>query len=118
MKALLTTLALSIVMLANASDPNFAMSAKAKNMADVMKEISYPKLAQQNATEGKVLVILMVNELGEVTESKVVSYPCAELKAEVEKAVAGLRFEPAKDASGQNIASVVRLPFEFTLNID
>lgn len=119
MKAL-STLALSLILIGSAfaTDPNYSVVAKAKNLDEVIQSIKYPTATRESGTEGLVLVILQINEDGTVNTSNVISSPCSQLKAEVERATKDLIFEPAKDEKGMTVASTVRLPIQFTLTID
>lgn len=98
--------------------PVLSKIAKPLNLKEVSEAIVYPTLTRANGVEGKVLVVLEIDEQGKVMDNVVISSPCKQLKAAVEAAVTNLRFDPAVDTNGQPMACKVRLPFEFKLTVD
>lgn len=117
-------LALSIVAIlvfsisAFATDPTVAVAAKESNLSDVMRKIDYPLTSRENGVEGRVVILVKINEEGEVTSNKVITSPCHNLSAAVEKAIQDLKFSPAKNANGENIASSLKIPIDFKLTVD
>lgn len=100
------------------SDPQYATMPKAINLEEIVKTIEYPTATKAMAVEGKVLMLVNIDAEGNVVGKTALSYPCSKLKAEVEKALEGLKFEPARDKDGLAVASSVRLPIDFELTID
>lgn len=118
-KSILTLIILlSAVVVFAGSDPMKATSAKALNLQEVASNISYPSDSHLNGIEGVVMMRVDIDADGNVSEQKALSYPCSRLKEAVETAVADLKFEPAKNAFGEAVASSVKIPFEFELKID
>ncbi|MEP4534263.1 MAG: energy transducer TonB [Cyclobacteriaceae bacterium] len=113
---LLTILTFSTAALA--SDPNVAVSAKADNLSEVINSIEYPMVSRENGVEGRVVVLVRINEEGNVTSSEVISTPCNNLKAAVEDAITDLHFTPAKNAKGEAVATAIKIPIDFELTID
>lgn len=119
-KALFTSAFLLVVAVAFAgSDPMLKSTvAKALNLNEVASSIEYPAESNENGVEGTVLMKLSIDAEGNVSNKSAVSYPCSKLKDAVELAVKDLKFEPARNAFGQSVASTVKIPFAFELSID
>lgn len=118
-KSILSTIILlSAVIVFAGSDPMKSSSAKVLNLDEIASAIEYPTLSNANGIEGTVMMKIEVDTEGNVSNKTAISYPCSTLKDAVEKAVANLKFEPAKNAYGQAVASSIKIPFEFELNID
>ncbi|MEQ8474027.1 MAG: TonB family protein [Marinoscillum sp.] len=109
---------LSAVIVFGASDPMKATSAKALNLQEVASTIEYPTATNEGGIEGTVMMEIEIDAQGNVSEKTALSYPCTRLKEVVEAAVADLKFEPARDAFGDAMASTLKIPFQFELKID
>ncbi|MEQ8240822.1 MAG: energy transducer TonB [Cyclobacteriaceae bacterium] len=99
------------------SDP-VSTKVQALNMSEVIENITYPIASRQQAVEGRVVVLLDINEMGEVTKNKVIIANCPKLAAAVEKEIQNLKFSPATDKNGQAIATTVKLPIDFELEVN
>ncbi len=120
MKTLIATLLFTLLFTSAtyATGPNEAISAKAANLTEVISNIEYPLSSRINAVEGRVVVLVKINEAGEVVSNRVIATPCKNLQVAVEKAMMDLKFSPARNANGENIASTVKIPIDFKLTID
>lgn len=117
--AITTLLALLFVTTAFASDPTVAVvSAKATNLNEVISNIKYPKVSNENGIEGKVVVVLKISAEGNVTENKFVTYPNIQMKEAVDVVLKDLKFTPARNSDGEAIQTSVRIPINFELTID
>ncbi len=117
--AITSIVALLFVTTAFASDPTVAVvSAKATNMTEVISAIKYPQVSNENGIEGKVIVVLQINEEGDVTDNKFVTYPSVQMKEAVASALTDLKFTPARNSDGKTIPTSVRIPINFELTID
>ncbi|WP_258104388.1 energy transducer TonB [Marinoscillum sp. MHG1-6] len=103
---------------ANSGEDAVARTAKATNFSEVINKIEYPQTARTNGIEGRVLVLVKINEEGKVATTKVVSSPSEELSKAVITAMKKLQFEPAKNANGVAVPSAVHVPVDFELTID
>ena len=119
-KALLTsTFFLAVAIAFAGSDPMLKSSvARVLNLDEVASSIEYPAESNANGVEGTVIMKLSIDAEGNVSNKAAVSYPCNKLKEAVELAVKDLKFEPARNAFGQSVASTVKIPFAFELSID
>jgi protein TonB len=77
----------------------------------------YPESLRSSGEEGEVLAEFVVNENGRVEMStfKVLNSSNPAFTASVRKALAGMRFRPAK-IGGRSVSQVVQQPFQFKLN--
>lgn len=81
----------------------------------IMKKISYPDMAQKTRTEGKVYVLIYVNEKGDVDDVKVVKgigFGCDE---EAVKAIKKTKFIPGVD-KGISVKAKFSLALTFKLS--
>jgi protein TonB len=81
----------------------------------IMKKISYPNMAQRTRTEGKVYVLIYVNEKGDVDDVKVVKgigFGCDE---EAVKAIKKTKFTPGVD-KGISVKAKFSLALTFKLS--
>ena len=114
-----TLVALLFVTTAFASDPTVAVvSAKATNLQEVISGIVYPPSLRETGVEGKVIVVLKINNEGKTIETKYTSYTSIQLKEAVEVALEDLEFTPARNSDGEAIATSIRIPINFELTID
>lgn len=120
MKKYIATFALTLATLLTvwASDPAYVVKAIPLNLDQVAKNISYPVVSNENAIEGTVLMYVEIDALGNVTKITALSYPCQQIRESVENALKDLKFEPAKNQSGEAVASSLRIPFQFQLKVD
>lgn len=77
----------------------------------------YPESLRSSGEEGKVLAEFVVNESGRVEMStfKVLNSSNPAFTISVRKALAGMRFRPAK-IGGRSVSQLVQQPFQFKLN--
>lgn len=81
----------------------------------IMRKISYPDMAQKTKTEGKVYVLIYVNEKGDVDDVKVVKgigFGCDE---EAVKAIKKTKFTPGVD-KGVSVKAKFSLALTFKLS--
>jgi len=83
-------------------------------MSAIVKKISYPETARKNGIEGKVYVLVMVNEKGGVDEVKVIRGIGAGCDEAAVKAVKDTKFTPGKN-KGVSIKVKLSLPIAFKL---
>lgn len=92
--------------------------AKIKNYKEVVSKIEYPQISKEQGIEGKVIVSINIDEVGNIKDYKFLSSPCKNLTNAVEKSIKNLQFSPAKDTNGNPIAGKVVLPVDFKLTIE
>lgn len=91
------------------AEPGFDIPPKAKRLA----KPKYPRTAFGNRVEGTVIVELMIDAKGKVTEARIIqSVP--ELDDAALECVKKWRFEPAKKA-GKPVAAVANAPIRFRI---
>lgn len=83
-------------------------------MSAITKKIAYPETARKNGIEGKVYVLVMVNEKGGVDNVKVIRGIGAGCDEAAVKAVKETKFSPGKN-KGINIKVKLSLPITFKL---
>jgi TonB family C-terminal domain len=83
-------------------------------MAAVVKKISYPEMARKNGIEGKVYVLVMVNEKGGVDDVKVIRGIGAGCDEAAIRAVKESKFNPGK-SKGAPVKVKLSLPISFKL---
>lgn len=91
------------------------MPAPVGGFEGIMKKISYPDMAQKTRTEGKVYVLIYVNEKGDVDDVKVVKgigFGCDE---EAVKAIKKTKFTPGVD-KGVSVKAKFSLALTFKLS--
>ena len=80
----------------------------------IMKKISYPDMAQRARTEGKVYVLIYINESGDVDDVKLVKGIGMGCDEEAMKAVKKTKFSPGMD-KGVAVKSKMSLALQFKL---
>ena len=80
----------------------------------IMKRISYPQAAQKTKTEGKVYVLIYINETGDVDEVKLVKGIGMGCDDEAINAIKKTKFEPGMD-KGVAVKSKMSLALTFKL---
>lgn len=85
------------------------------NLAEVQQAIGYPKEAAKNGIEGKVLLKVLVDQNGNIAESKIVEGAPKLLAASVEKHISSLTFSPG-EKNGKAVSTWMTLPFQFKLS--
>ena len=80
----------------------------------IVKKISYPEIARKSGVEGKVYVLVMINERGGVDDVKVIRGIGAGCDEAAVKAVKDSKFTPGKN-KGANIKVKLSLPISFKL---
>jgi len=84
------------------------------NLADIRRSIVYPKEARDQGIQGKVLVKVLIDTLGNLEQYELVNSAHPLLVQAVVAKLPALRFSPArKEGLGQKFW--VTLPFQFTL---
>lgn len=83
-------------------------------MAAVVKKISYPEMARKNGVEGKVYVLVMINEKGGVDDVKVIRGIGAGCDEAAVRAVKECKFNPGK-SKGAAVKVKLSLPISFKL---
>jgi protein TonB len=81
----------------------------------IMKKITYPDMARKTNTEGKVYVLIYVNENGDVDEVKVVKGIGMGCDEEAVKAIKKTKFTPAMD-KGAAVKAKFSLALVFKLS--
>lgn len=114
--ALLTILTFSTASLA--TDPSVTTVAKVSNINEVMSNISYPLISRENGVEGRVVVLVKIDEEGDIISNEVVSSPCENLSKAVNESIKDLKFVPAKNEKGEAVPTSVKIPIDFKLTID
>ncbi len=94
-----------------------AEGPKPTNYKEVISQIEYPKVCKEKGIEGKVIVTLKIDEIGNVINHEFGSYPCTDLRDAVKDAIKDLKFVPAKDVNGNPIVGKIALPVNFKLTI-
>lgn len=117
MKKLFSLLITAILVVGAYAGNGKSEEAKVTNYKEVLSEIEYPQVCREKGIEGKVVVDLVIDELGKVVDHEFVSYPCTDLKEVVKESLSKLRFSPAKDDNGKAVKSVFTLPVNFKLTI-
>jgi TonB family C-terminal domain len=83
-------------------------------MAAIVKKVTYPEMARKNGIEGKVYVLVMVNEKGGVDDVKVIRGIGAGCDEAAVKAVKESKFTPGKN-KGVNVKVKLSLPIVFKM---
>lgn len=81
----------------------------------IHKKITYPKLAVSAKVEGKVYVLVLVNEKGDVDDAKIVKGIGAGCDEEAVKAIKKTKFSPGIH-NGQPTKSKLSLAVQFKLS--
>jgi TonB family protein len=84
------------------------------NLADIRRSIEYPKEARDQGIQGKVLVKVLIDTLGNLEQYELVNSAHPLLVQAVEAKLPTLRFSPARK-DGHRQKFWVTLPFQFTL---
>lgn len=90
-------------------------AAPADGLNGIYKKLVYPKFAMDSRTEGKVYLLLFINEKGDVDEVKLVKGIGAGCDEEAVKVLQKTKFTPAVQA-GANVKSKLPLAISFKLN--
>lgn len=75
---------------------------------------TYPTDLRERGVQGVVMVEMLIDSMGRVTETKVVRATVPDLVAPALDAARKWQFSPA-EAAGKKITSRVQIPFEFTM---
>lgn len=84
------------------------------NLAEVQQKMGYPKEAAKQGIEGKVFVKVLVDNKGNIAESKIVEGAPKLLAESVEKHISSLEFT-AGEKDGKAVSTWMTLPFMFKL---
>ncbi|SRR5690606_28444505 len=82
---------------------------------EIAKQLTYPPMAVQLKTEGKVYLLLYINEKGSVDDVKVVKGIGAGCDEAAQQAVKKVKFTPGK-LKGQSVKTKLTIPITFKLN--
>jgi TonB family protein len=100
------------------TDPNAVVEIEVMpevlNMAAVVKAIGYPAVAKSQMIEGKVIVRVLVDEKGDVSEYTFLKENHVSLRDAVAAHVNELKFKPASN-QGKALKAWVTIPFQFKL---
>ncbi|MFZ5947273.1 MAG: energy transducer TonB [Stygiobacter sp.] len=80
----------------------------------IVKKITYPDMAIKTRTEGKVYVLVFINENGEVDDVKVVKGIGAGCDEETVRAVKKTKFSPGVD-KGVNVKTKLAIAIQFKI---
>ncbi len=80
----------------------------------IMRKASYPDLAIKTKTEGKVYVLVLINESGDVDDVKIVKGIGGGCDEETVRAVKKTKFTPGQN-KGANVKSKLALAVQFKL---
>lgn len=80
----------------------------------IMKRLTYPTVAQKTGIQGKVYLLIYINENGDVDDVKVVKGIGAGCDEAAVEAIKKSKFTPASD-KGVNVKSKLSLPISFKL---
>jgi TonB family protein len=94
-----------------------AENPKTINYEEVLKGIEYPQVCREKGIEGRVIVLLSINKLGEITDYNFEAFPCSDLKEAVEDALPNMSFKPAINEQGQAVDGQLALPVNFKLTL-
>ncbi len=83
-------------------------------LEQVFKKVSYPETAKKNGISGKVYVMAMINEKGEVDDAKVIKGIGSGCDEEVIKAVKSSKFKPAQN-QGAPVKAKFTMAFTFKI---
>jgi len=83
-------------------------------MSAFMKKLVYPKIAKKNKIEGQVLIIVFVDEIGDVVATQIGKSIGSGCDEAAEKAARSCKFTPAKK-NGKNVKAQLVLPVQFKL---
>lgn len=83
------------------------------NFEEVREKIGYPEKAKKKGIKGAVIIAVMADEKGNVTDFKTLASPDKSLTEAVEKNIILLKFKPAmKDSVPATFRTQVRIEFE------
>lgn len=114
---LMVLLFLSILFGVNGQQVTKEKDIQVSNYEEVLSEIEYPQICREKGIEGKVIVLLEIDEEGNIIYQKFISYSSVDLMIAVEKSLQKFRFKPAMNETGQTIASRITMPVKFKLTI-
>jgi protein TonB len=84
-------------------------------IAELVKNVKYPKAAKEEGIMGKVFVKAKIDENGDVIETEVVKSVNEDLDAAAVKAVKLTKFIPG-EKDGKKVTSEVTIPIKFKLD--
>lgn len=117
MKKLLTIAITAIFVFGAYAGNGEAKEAKVTNYKEVLSQIEYPQVCREQGIEGKVIVHLIINENGEISNHEFASYPCTDLRDAVENSLSQLQFIPARNDKGEAVKGAFTLPVNFKLTL-
>lgn len=88
--------------------------APVDGLPGIYKKINYPQLAQKSKIEGKVYVLILINESGSVDDAKVVKGIGGGCDEEALKAILKTKFTPGI-ANGAPVKSKLSMAIQFKL---
>ncbi len=90
------------------------MPAPVGGLESIMKKITYPDMAIRTKTEGKVYVLILINESGDVDDVKIVKGIGAGCDEEAAKAIKKTKFSPGMN-KGAAVKTKLGLAISFKL---
>lgn len=84
-------------------------------MQGLIKKIQYPEIAKKGGVEGRVIVMVYINENGGVDDMKVIRGLTGGCNEEVERVVKSSKFKPGQK-DGKPIKAKLTLSFTFKLS--
>jgi TonB family protein len=81
---------------------------------EIQKNLFYPEFARKDGIEGEVLVEAIIDERGEIVETKIIESLGAECDKEAIRAIQSVRWKPATK-QGIPVRSQVSIPINFKL---
>ena len=90
------------------------INPRALNLREITKMIEYPDSARENDIEGRVVIMLLVDEKGNVISDKGFKQGHPVFYNEIRRCAYKLKFSPAK-MNGVITKCYINIPFEFTL---
>jgi protein TonB len=90
-------------------------AAPVDGIASIYKKIVYPRFAMETKTQGKVYLLILINEKGDVDQVKVVKGIGSGCDEEAVKAIQKTKFTPAQNG-GVNVPSKLTIAVQFKID--
>jgi periplasmic protein TonB len=90
-------------------------AAPVEGIGSIYKKIVYPRFAMETKTQGKVYLLILINEKGDVDQVKVVKGIGAGCDEEASKAIQKTKFTPAQNG-GVNVPSKLSIAIQFKID--
>lgn len=89
----------------------------ALNYKKVFEQLEYPTASKTQGDEGKTLVHLWISHEGELYQYHIENSPSEDLTELIKGALKDLKFSPAMNEEGENVAGKLIIPLTFRLTI-